>query len=68
MKKTKSKETDTKQLRKSDYEVKTVKHVVARVFNGTPMALVRQLLDSGQLNESDLKELKTLIDKAGGRK
>ena len=55
-------------LKKTDYEAKTVKHVVDRVFDGTPMALVRQLLDSNQLNENDLKELKNLINQAGERK
>lgn len=56
------------QVKKSEYEAKTVKHVVDRVFDGTPVALVRQLLDSVKLNEKDLKELKILIDQAGGRK
>jgi len=56
------------QIKKSEYEVKTVKHVVDRVFDGAPMALVRQLLDSGRLDENDLKELKHLIDQAGDRK
>jgi predicted transcriptional regulator len=51
-------------LKKSDYEARTVAHVVERVFDGTPVALVRQLLGSGQLNEEDLRELKALIDKA----
>jgi predicted transcriptional regulator len=55
-------------IKKSEYEAKTVKHVVDRVFDGTPMALVRQLLDSGRLDENDLKELKHLIDQAGDRK
>lgn len=55
-------------VKKSDYEAKTVRHVVNRVFDGTPVALVRQLLDSVELNEADLKELKSLIDKAGGNK
>lgn len=58
----------TPQLKKSDYEAKTVKHVVDRVFDGTPVALVRQLLDTVKLNESDLKELKKLIDQAGVKK
>ena len=53
-------------LKKADYESKAVKHVVERVFEGTPMALVRQLLDSDQLSETDLKELKKLIEKSGG--
>lgn len=56
------------QIKKTEYEAKTVKHVVDRVFDGTPVALVRQLLDSGQLDESDLKELKNLIDQARNRK
>jgi predicted transcriptional regulator len=55
-------------VKKADYEAKTVKHVVDRVFDGTPVALVRQLLDTVKLNESDLKELKSLIERAGGRK
>jgi len=58
----------TPQIKKSEYESKTVKHVVDRVFDGTPVALIRQLLDSVELNASDLKELKNLIDQAGGRK
>lgn len=58
----------TPQLKKSEYEAKTVKHVVDRVFDGTPVALVRQLLDTVKLDESDLKELKKLIDQAGGKK
>lgn len=55
-------------LKKTDYEAKTVKHVVDRVFDGTPVALVRQLLDSVTLDESDLKELKNLLDQAGRKK
>ncbi|MBK7844510.1 MAG: BlaI/MecI/CopY family transcriptional regulator [Bdellovibrionales bacterium] len=55
-------------IKKPEYEAKTVKHVVDRVFDGTPMALVRQLLESGRLDENDLNELKHLIDQAGDRK
>jgi predicted transcriptional regulator len=58
----------TPQMEKNDYEAKAVKHVVERVFDGTPVALVRQLLDTMNLNASDLKELKNLIDKAGSGK
>jgi predicted transcriptional regulator len=58
----------TPQIMKSEYEAKTVKHVVDRVFDGTPVALVRQLLDTVKLNEDDLEELRKLIDQAGGRK
>ena len=55
-------------LKKSDYEAKAVRHVVDRVFDGTPVALVRQLLDSVKLNDKDLKDLKSLIEKAGNHK
>ncbi len=55
-------------LKKNDFEAKTVRHVVERVFDGTPVALVRQLLDSVNLDEKDLKELKDLINRAGGPK
>ena len=53
------------QIKKSDYEAKTVKHVVDRVFDGTPVALVRQLLDTVKLNADDIKELKDLINRVG---
>jgi len=56
------------QIKKSEYEAKTVRHVVERVFDGTPVALVRQLLDAVELNENDLKELKDLVARAGDRK
>ncbi len=50
---------------KSDYEAKTVRHVVDRVFDGTPLALVRQLLDTMDLNESDVQELKQMLAQVG---
>ncbi len=53
------------ELKKSEYEARTVKHVVDRVFEGTPVALVKQLLDTVKLDDSDLAELKNLINKAG---
>lgn len=55
-------------LRKSDYEAKTVQHVVERVFDGTPVALVRQLLDSVDLDAGELAQLKKLISEASSRK
>lgn len=55
-------------FKKPDYEARTVKHMVDKVFDGTPVALVRQLLDTVHLNEADLKELKNLIKKAEDRK
>ncbi len=55
-------------LKKSDYESRTVKDVVDRVFEGTPVALVRQLLNSVKVDESEIQELKELIHKLGQKK
>lgn len=56
-------------LPKADYEAKTVKHVVDRVFDGAPSALVRQLLGgSVKLNEKDLQEIKEILEQAERRK
>jgi predicted transcriptional regulator len=55
-------------LKKADYEAKTVKHVVDRVFDGTPVALVRQLLASGDVGEKEIAELKKLISDFGSKK
>lgn len=52
-------------LKKSEYEVRAVNHVVQKVFDGTPLALVKQLVNSGDLGKADLDELKKLISKAG---
>jgi len=48
-------------LRREEYEARTIKHVVERVFEGAPVALARQLLQTEQLSESELSELKELI-------
>ena len=53
---------------KNDYEAKMVKHVVERVFEGLPVALVRQLLGAVDLSENDLDELSSLIDQARPKK
>jgi predicted transcriptional regulator len=56
------------ELKKSDYESKTVRHVVDNVFNGTPVALVRQLLGSVKLNENEMEEIKRLVSDYGRKK
>jgi predicted transcriptional regulator len=48
-------------LKKSEYEARTVKHVVERVFDGAPISLVRQLLSSQELGEKEIAELKKLV-------
>ncbi|MCM2277123.1 MAG: BlaI/MecI/CopY family transcriptional regulator [Oligoflexia bacterium] len=55
-------------LKKSDYEAKTVRHVVDRVFDGTPVALVKQLLNTMEVTDADLDELRRLLSKSGDGK
>ena len=55
-------------LDKADYEARAVDDVVERVFQGVPVALVRQLLDSGRLTATDLREVRKLLGRAKGRK
>jgi predicted transcriptional regulator len=55
-------------LKKSEYESKAIKHVVDKVFDGTPVALVKQLLDTGGLNHEELDELKKLLTQSRSKK
>ncbi len=48
-------------LKKSDYEARTVQHVVKKVFDGAPVALVRQLLNSSKVSDKEIAEIKKLI-------
>ena len=51
-------------ISKSGYEEKTVKYMVGRVFQGAPLALAKQLLQTNELSQADLQELKALIKNA----
>jgi predicted transcriptional regulator len=51
-------------IKKTEYEAKTLRHVVDRVFDGTPVALVKQLVNSG-LSAEELREMRKLIEQAG---
>ncbi|MEO5666810.1 MAG: BlaI/MecI/CopY family transcriptional regulator [Bdellovibrionota bacterium] len=48
---------------KSDYEGRTLRHVVQNVFDGERMSLVRQLLGAGDMKPEELAELRKLFDK-----
>ena len=52
-------------IKKEDYESKAVKHVVEKVFNGTPLLLVKQLLSDSNLSEQEINEIKELIKNNG---
>lgn len=47
---------------RAEYEANTVKNVVAKVFDGAPLAMIRQLLDVSSLTQSDLKEIRRILD------
>ena len=51
-------------VKKEDYEKSAVRHVVERVFDRTPVTLVRQLLDVMSLSQQELTEIKSLIEKS----
>lgn len=55
-------------LKKSEYESKTLRHVVDKVFDGTPVALVKQLLDTLEIGEVEIAELRKLLDRSGSKK
>ncbi len=50
-------------LSKADYEAKTVRHVVENVFEGAPVTLIRTLLDTVNLKDEELEELRQIINK-----
>ncbi len=54
--------------KKTDYEARAVRDVVDRVFDGTPVALVKQLLDLKSIGADELLELKKLISLAESKK
>lgn len=54
-------------LQKSDYEAKAVKHVVEKVFDGTPVAMVKSLLGNAKIGEAELAELKKLVKELEGK-
>ena len=55
-------------LTKDEYESKAIKHVVEKVFDNTPMLLVKQLLSSVELSADELEELKSLVKKSESKK
>jgi predicted transcriptional regulator len=55
-------------LSKHDYEARAVNDVVNRVFQGVPVAMVRQLLENVRLSDEDLRELRALVTRQSPRK
>lgn len=55
-------------LSRADYEAKTVRHVVDGVFEGAPITLIKTLLDTVNLSDQELEEIKKIIGKNGEEK
>jgi predicted transcriptional regulator len=53
---------------RSEYEARAVKDVVNRVFQGVPVAMVRQLLENVAMSDEDVRELRELVAKLKDRK
>ena len=51
---------------KHDYQALSLEHVVKQVFDATPSLLVQRLLDSQNLTESELREIRALLRSKGG--
>lgn len=47
---------------KEHYEGASLQHLVKKVFNGTPSAMVRRLLETGDLTEEELNSIRSLLD------
>jgi len=50
-------------ITKHEYESRTLGHVVGRLFENTPVALVARLIDSHKLSAKEITELKRLLEK-----
>jgi predicted transcriptional regulator len=48
-------------LSKVEYESTTVRHMVNKVFDGAPVALVKRLLDSENLSKDDIDSIQHLL-------
>jgi predicted transcriptional regulator len=48
-------------LSKEAYETASLRHIVHRVFDGAPAALVRRLLETEDVDERELEAIRTLL-------
>jgi predicted transcriptional regulator len=52
---------------KESYETRSLDDLIDRVFDGTPSALMRRLVESERLSPRDLAAVRALLDRKGGR-
>ena len=50
-------------IRKEDYQVASLQHLVSNLFDGTPTLLVQRLVDSEQLDPEELDEIRRALRK-----
>lgn len=53
-------------LQKQDYEARSLRHLVDRVFGGAPAHLVERLLDSTVLSDQELGDIRKMLDEKWG--
>ncbi|MFT5680032.1 MAG: putative transcriptional regulator [Myxococcota bacterium] len=51
---------------RASYEARNLRHLVAGLFGGNPLALVRRLVDADALSTDDLAAMQQLIDERLG--
>jgi len=51
---------------KETYEARSVKHLVDKVFDGAPSAMVMRLLDEDELSRGELEELRSRLEEKLG--
>ncbi len=52
-------------IEKERYEARALDHVIGRVFEGAPVALVRRLVESDAMTAEDLEEIRSILARAG---
>jgi predicted transcriptional regulator len=48
-------------ISKSEYETRSLRHLVAKVFDGAPSAMVMRLLDDEGLSAGELREIQRML-------
>jgi predicted transcriptional regulator len=51
------------QVAKEEYEERALGHMIGRVFDGAPLALVRRLVESDFLSPQDRRAIRALLDR-----
>ncbi len=55
-------------ISKQTYESRTLGHVMGKLFENTPVALVARLIDDHKLSAKEISELKALLESRGTKR